>query len=97
MQALACIIGTARLFSFSDMFSIIRCQCQNFKVKSSATLKALSLATVLIYLHDCMNLSAETCLESGYEASQPVSFRYIRQVVTVSHEIRTVGTDYLYF
>lgn len=77
MQALACIIGTARLFSFSDMFSIIRCQCQNFKVKSSATLKALSLATALIYLHDCMNLSGETCLVSGYEASQPFSFRSI--------------------
>ena len=35
-----------------------------FEVKSSVTLKALSLATVLVYLHDCMNLSAETCLVS---------------------------------
>lgn len=66
-------------------------------MKSSATLKALSLATVLIYLHDCMNLSVETCLVSGYEASQPVSFRSIRQVVPASHEIRTVGTACLYF
>ena len=49
------------------------------------TLKALSLATALIYLHDCMNLSAETCLVSGYEASQPVSFRFIRHVVSASH------------
>ena len=68
-----------------------------FEVKSSVTLKALSLATVLIYLHDCMNLSGETCLVSGYEASQPVSFRSIRQVVPASHEIRTVGTACLYF
>ena len=66
-------------------------------MKSSATLKALSLATVLTYLHDCMNLSGETCLVSGYEASQPVSFRSIRQVVPASHEIRIVGTDCLYF
>ena len=66
-------------------------------MKSSATLKALSLATALIYLHDCMNLSGETCLVSGYEASQPVSFRSIRQVVSASHEIQTVGTVCLYF
>ena len=66
-------------------------------MKSSATLKALSLVTVLIYLHDCMNLSDETCLVSGYEASQLVSFRSIRQFVPVSHEIRTVGTACLYF
>ena len=66
-------------------------------MKSSATLKALSLTTVLIYLHDCMNLSAETCLVSRYEVSQPVSFRSIRQVVPASHEIRTVGTDCLYY
>ncbi|EXY25144.1 hypothetical protein M116_2627 [Bacteroides fragilis str. 3719 A10] len=44
-----------------------------------------------------MNLSVETCLVSGYEASQPVSFRSIRQVVPASHEIRTVGTACLYF
>ena len=66
-------------------------------MKSSVTLKALSLATVLVYLHDCMNLSAETCLVSRYEASQSVSFRCIRQVVPASHEIRTVGAAYLYF
>ena len=66
-------------------------------MKSSATLKALSLATALIYLHDCMNLSGETCLVSGYEASQPVSFRYIRQVVPASYEIRTVRIVCLYF
>ena len=40
-----------------------------FEVKSSVTLKALSLVAALIYLHDCMNLSGETCLVSGYEAS----------------------------
>lgn len=66
-------------------------------MKSSVTLKALSLATVLIYLHDRKNLSGETCLVSGYEASQPISFRSIRQVVPASHEIRTVGIVCLYF
>ena len=66
-------------------------------MKSSVTLKAMSLVTALIYLHDCMNLSGETCLVSGYEASQPVSFRSIRQFVPASHEIRTVGTACLYF
>lgn len=59
-------------------------------MKSSATLMVLSLATVLIYLYGCINLSAETCLVSRYEISQPVSFRFRRQVVPVSHEIRTV-------
>ncbi|MBM6714238.1 hypothetical protein ACJEEO_04560 [Phocaeicola coprocola] len=68
-----------------------------FEVKSSATLKPLSLATVLIYQHTCMNLSAELAWYCRYEASQPVSFRSIRQFVPASHVIRTVGTVCLYF
>ena len=62
-------------------------------MKSSVTLKALSLAIVLIYLHDCMNLSGETCLVSGYEASQPVSFRSIRHVVPADLLRRRVFKD----
>ena len=65
-------------------------------MKSSATLKALSLVTALIYLHDRINLSAELAWYCRYEASQPVSFRSIRQFVPASHEIRTVGTACLY-
>ncbi|WP_147333935.1 hypothetical protein [Bacteroides caccae] len=45
-----------------------------FEVKSSVTLKALSLATALIYLHGCMNLSAETCLVSQIRSKSAGSF-----------------------
>ncbi|WP_217774624.1 hypothetical protein [Phocaeicola vulgatus] len=43
-------------------------------MKSSVTLKALSLATALIYLHGCMNLSAETCLASQIRSKSAGSF-----------------------
>ena len=50
------------LFQICSLISVANVRA--FKVKSSATLKPLSLATVLIYQYDCMNLSAETCLVS---------------------------------
>lgn len=76
------------LFQICSLISVANVRA--FKVKSSATLKPLSLATVLIYQHACMNLSAELAWYHRYEASQPVTFHYIRQVVSASHEIRTV-------